>query len=534
MSSSPGLAPRPHDEGGAVTSCGVGRALEAVRGAPGIVPGLRLLDGLAAAAADDDGSALTALGRAVAEPADQLTAIAAVHALGMLPASAGHPALVELLRSGPEHLREHAAWALGSWSVTPDAVDPLVAMVAVGGFGAMVAQRTLERWGRAEQDVVGVALAAALAVDDPPPMRARLVETLGLVPGRPTTQLLLGHAVDDREDASVRAAAVAGLGDRRGDGDPEVAGVLADLATGEDPLSDVARTALHDLRARCASAGGRPAHPRSVESPPHADERPDPWVRRETSSAASGGLTVVQLFLHADIDADLSHAGRGDNGGIATLLVQLGDALLAQDGVSRVVTVSRGGPGDGSTGLEHLRDPGHHYACVPLWGTPPHQAQAWPLRVAARRGIRRILRAAGPVDVLHLRMADVGSMAAAEAARELGVPVVFTLAPDPHALLAAREAAGTLTRAGFGTADLAEHLVLRDQLVRGFADAAAHLVLFPRPEIDRDLRDLLGVDLTHPAVRASVVAEGVDLGAIDRARAAVAGAGRPDAVSPPH
>lgn len=487
-----------------MTTCAVARALDDVREAPGIVPALRRLDDLVVAAADADGSALPVLTGAVADSHDELTGIAAVHALGALPASVGHPALLDLLRAGPDHLREHAAWALGSWSVAPDALDPLAAMVAGGGFGGMVAQRTLERWGRVAPDAVRVALAAALAADDRPPVRARLVETLGLVAGGPATRLLVDTAADGREDASVRAVAAAALGDRPSRGDLRVTRTLTDLADGTGPLADTARTALHDLRPRPA--------------PPTASE----------------GLTAVQLFLHADIDADLSHAGRGDNGGIATLLVQLGDALLAEDAVARVVTISRGVPADATAGFEHLHAPGHHYASVPLWGTPPHQAQAWPLRVAARRGIRRILRAAAPVDVLHLRMADVGSMAAAEAARDLGVPVVFTLAPDPQALVAAREAAGTLTRSGFGAADLAEHLVLRDQLVRGLAGEAAHLVLFPRPEVDRDLRDLLGIDLADPRVHATVVAEGVDLAGIDRARTAVATAGRPDAAAPPH
>lgn len=481
----------------------VARALADVRRAPGLVPALRRLDDLVAAAADADATALPLLVGASTDPHDQVAGIAAVHALGVLPASAGHPALVDLLRSGPEHLREHAAWALGSWSVAPAALDPLVAMVAAGDVGGMLAQRTLERWGRAAPDAVRLALTAALAAADPAPVRGRLVETLGLVPGGPTTRLLLDAAADVREDASVRAVAAAALGDRPGGADLEVTRSLTTLADGSGPLADTARTALLDLR-------------------PHS------------CAPAPEGLTIAQLFLHADIDADLSHAGQGDNGGIATLLVQLGDALLAEDGVARVVTISRGAPADARAGFGDLRAPGHHYASVPLWGTPPHQAQAWPLRVAARRGLRRILRAAGPVDVLHLRMADVGSMAAAEAARDLGVPVVFTLAPDPHALVAAREAAGTLTRAGFGAADLTEHLVLRDRLVRGLAEEAAHLVLFPRPEVTRDLRDLLGLDLDDPTVHASVVAEGVDLAAIDRARTAVAAAGPAQAPTPPH
>ena len=90
---------------------------------------------------------------------------------------------------------------------------------------------------------------------------------------------------------------------------------------------------------------------------------------------------------------------------------------------------------------------------MPLLSDPVQSANAWPLRVAARRGIRRILRAAGHVDVLHLRMADVGSLAAADVARELDIPVVFTVAPDPHAVIDSLDLSGRLTRQNFGEAD---------------------------------------------------------------------------------
>ncbi|MEO7423117.1 MAG: glycosyltransferase [Ornithinibacter sp.] len=503
MERTDGSAPRPRTESVVVSASAVALGLDAVRGAPGIVPALRLVDELVRAARTAAPSDLGLLTDAVGEDTDQVTGIGAVHALGALPASEGHPVLLDLLLTGRTHLREHAAWALGSGAPSPDAVHALVAMVAGGGFGSMVGQRTLERWAPLQPDSVGSALAAATAAETRPTARSRLVETLGLVPGDAVTTVLLDRAADDAEHSGVRAAATAALGDRPDGIGGAAAAVLAAIATGPDPLADVARAALHDLA-------------------------PTPSAPRETH-----GLTVVQMFLHADIDADLTQAGRGDNGGIATLLVQLGDALAAQPGIERVVTISRGRPGDALTGYGDLHAPGHHYASVPVWGTPPSQAQSWRLRVAARRGIRRILRAAGPVDVLHLRMADVGSMAAAEVARDLGIPVVFTLAPDPQALLVAREAAGTLTRSTFGAADHLEHLVLRDRLVRGIADQSTHLVLFPRPDIERAVRALLGVDLTDPTLPATVVAEGVDLDAIDRARSAVATAD-PDIAPPRH
>ena len=124
------------------------------------------------------------------------------------------------------------------------------------------------------------------------------------------------------------------------------------------------------------------------------------------------GLSVAQLFLHADLDRELSRAGAGDNGGIATMLVRLGDALAAQPGVSRVLTMSRGSV---DAAVDALTDPpsGHVLAPIPLMSEPTDAASAWPASVAAERGIRRALTAHGRVDVLHLRMADVGSMAAA-------------------------------------------------------------------------------------------------------------------------
>ncbi|WP_405217178.1 glycosyltransferase [Agrococcus sp. Ld7] len=476
------------------------RCLDAMRRAPGIVPALRLIDDLVDAAQTASPSDLAPLMEAAADASDQVTGTGAVLALGALPASAGHAALLEILRSGPAHLREHAAWALAIGPASPDAVDALVMMVASGGFDAFTAQRTLERWAQHDATPVAAALVAAVGDETLRDARAQLVETLGLVPGAAVTTDLIERAADREEGPAVRAAAVAALGDRGEASGSAARAVLDEIAAGTDELAEVARAALHDLTPVRAAA-------------------------RETH-----GLTIAQLFLHADIDADLTHAGRGDNGGIATLLVQLGDALAATPGIERVVTISRGRSADALVGIDSIAAPGLHYASVPIWGPPPAQAQSWPLRVAARRGVRRILRAAAPVDAIHLRMADVGSMAAAETARDLGIPVVFTLAPDPQGLVAARETEGTLSRASFGAADLVEHLVLRDRLVREIAAASDHLVLLPRPDIERTIAALLGVDIGDPAVSATVVAEGVALDAIDAARHLVAGAASQDAV----
>ena len=263
------------------------------------------------------------------------------------------------------------------------------------------------------------------------------------------------------------------------------------------------------------------------------------------------GLTVAQLFLHGDVDGTLRHSGQGDTGGIATLLVHLGDALLRQGSrVHRVLTVSGGWGGvsavtsmtgaataasgtaagaghhhvtAGHSLADDLSRTGHLYARVPLWGHSTGMSTAWPRRVEARRGIRRVLRAAGHVDVLHLRMADVGSMVAAEVAAELGIPVVLTLAPDPQAQVASREADGTLTRADFGVADQLEHLWFRDRLLRRLAAQAEHLVLFPRPDVERTIARLVGIDVSAHPERAIVVGEGIDVVGLERVAKEVRG-----------
>ncbi|WP_231556238.1 glycosyltransferase family 4 protein [Cryobacterium sp. MLB-32] len=388
-----------------------------------------------------------------------------------------------------------------------DALAGLVGMVIGGGFSGMIAQRTLEQWSASAADSVALAVEGALLGVTESGARARLVETLGLVPGRIPERLLRAVAVDGSESAEARAAAVAGLGDRVAN-DTNVR-IVTDLSFGTDELADVARLALFDLTSA--------SYPRP------------PW---------SQGTTVAQLFLHADIDGELSRVGSGDNGGIATLLVRLGDALVAghraggvdvnsrsdlnaTDQVERVLTLSRG---SSETALSCLTEvsstlSGHAFAAVPFLGGVVPAADAWPRRIQAQRGIRRVLRAAGTVDAIHLRMADIGSLAAATVARELDIPIVFTVAPDPHAVIDSLERSGSLTRANFGTVDEAEHFWFRSRLVQRLAADAAHTVFFPRPDLERDMRELVGIDINAHPERHTVVAEGIDLSVIEKSLA---------------
>lgn len=478
---------------------GIQTALDAVTEAPRLIDAMRLADDLAFEAGREPGVRTLRVLATALHGDDDVAAIAAIHALAEVFDQESGRMLVALLDDGRAFVREHAAWALASGLPRLEAMGRLTAMVADGGFTGMIAQRTLEQWSTATAAVLAVSLETALLGITEPGARARLVETLGLVRDPLATRPLVRIARDPAEDIEARVAAVAALGQRRDAEGPRA--VLAELAADPGRLGGAARLSLIDLEP--------------------APER----------GAAGTGLTVAQLFLHADIDPHLSAAGSGDNGGVATLLVRLGDALAAESTeVDRVLTLSRGVLDGAVDDLRELpeRGDGHQYGRIPLRPDPVPSAAAWPLRVTARRGIRRILRAAGRVDVLHLRMADVGSLAAADVARELGIPVVFTVAPDPHAVIHSLDRAGELTRESFGEVDLREHYWFRTRLVHNLAANAAHTVLFPRPELARDMRELVGIDIGSYPERHTIVAEGVDIAVVDAAvDAAAAGAEGP-------
>jgi glycosyltransferase involved in cell wall biosynthesis len=479
-----------HPHHGNTTAMELTAALDRLRRTPFLLDVVRSADDLALTASRSGGrQAVGILRRAIDDGENQLVAIAAVHALGRVFDDEADEALSELLSSEHAFLREHAAWAFGGRLPRLDAVSRLVGCVVQAGFTGMLAQRTLQQWAVSAPDQVALALEGALVSESESGARTRVVETLGLVSGRVAGRALRQIAADAVEPVEVRVAAVAGLGDRRGD--ERGLRLVRELASGGSPaIADAARLALIDL-------GDAPAAIRF-----------------------GAGLTVAQLFLHADIDRGLTRAGAGDNGGVATLLVRLGDSLARLEGVDRVLTLSRGDAGAAADGLLDVvprTDADHDFVPVPLLSEPSPQARSWHTRVAAERGIRRALTALGPVDVLHLRMADVGSMAASSVARELGIPMVFTLAPDPHGVIRALDVAGSLTVANFGDVDEHEHYWFRHRLVQRLAADAEHTVLFPRPALRDELQELLGIDIDESPERYTVVPEGIDLTTIDAA-----------------
>ncbi|MFI1979853.1 glycosyltransferase family 4 protein [Streptomyces wedmorensis] len=204
------------------------------------------------------------------------------------------------------------------------------------------------------------------------------------------------------------------------------------------------------------------------------------------------GLFVAQSMLMGHLD----RPGEGMSGGLGVLLGSLGDALADTGDVGGVLTVVTAD----TTALEAdpllLRRRGRRHWVLRIPVDSDHQirpeeagthreAMAWWATVLLT-SLRR------PVDVLHVRYADDGSLALAEAARRAGTRLVFTATPDPHRQMTERydvpAADPHALRDDLHRVFLADRLVERADRVVGIAGrdgGAAELVRYFPQLVDR-------------------------------------------------
>ena len=382
-------------------------ALDHIRFAPSIlaalrqVPGaLHSIDGVVRDGTAAD-SLLAPLLEAIDDERDTVAALAAVHMLGHVPGPGADLELAALVLEDTPGFAAHAAWATTDRPVAPELVGPLAQAVAGGGMPGFHAQATLARWASSAQHLVLTSLEAGLSRATDPDARRDLAETIGLVPGRRAGRVLERLATDRREESSVRGAAIVAFTERTGEPVPDS---VERLTHSDDESGQVAR----HMRTQRWLMGRGP-------------QRPD---------RAEAGIRIAQIDLPRT-EPSSSRAGMGDAGGVATLLAQLSGPLLDQGHIAEVVSVGRGLPGD--VVQSSRSQAGHRLEGVPLAaGEGATFSGNWPALVAATRGIRSAFLAGYLPDIVHLRMADPGSVAGATVARQFGIPIVFTLAPIPR------------------------------------------------------------------------------------------------------
>lgn len=164
------------------------------------------------------------------------------------------------------------------------------------------------------------------------------------------------------------------------------------------------------------------------------------------------GAAIVQCMFHGD----LLHPGRGEAGGLATFLRNLGSSLARSGGIGTVYTLAlhpltdQGGRGK----LLNRIDRDHELLGIPVSFTGSRDS-FFRGEYEIIYGIERTLSRVGiNPDVFHLRYSDGASKAAAVAADRLGARVVFTLTPDPHRRMSGEAAAGRTGDGGKITAKL--------------------------------------------------------------------------------
>lgn len=453
---------------------------------------------------------------------DRLARGLAIRPLSRLAGKDFDSALCALASGDDPLLREQALRALADRPATPAGVAAAIGAVADGGHAAMLAQLTVERWAASTPGVLA-AIPAALADRAGDAARARLVETATVAAHPGLTPLLARLLRSTDEPEAVRAAAARGLAAW-----PAPA-LLDDLwragADGGPELRFACARALLAIRsARAGEAAARLATATVGSSEPF-DRLLSALVRGRPSSGspARTGLRVAQIFMQGRLDGELRSAGAGDGGGISTLLVHLARALGSEPEIAGVVTIARA-LAEPETGWGHVRLSEPQGAGVSIERVPFGPAgylpatEMWEHRLELERAIETTISEVGRVDVAHLRFADASAFAAARVCKRLGIPVAFTAAPDPHAVIQSAEARGELTRESFLAAELREHYLLRAQLVADLLGQAEAVVVLPRPRARAALRDLIGAPFTRvQAGRVRTIAEGISLAAIDQA-----------------
>ncbi len=259
----------------------------------------------------------------------------------------------------------------------------------------------------------------------------------------------------------------------------------------------------------------RPAHLSNLT------EKPRPIMRQPRKGP---GMSIAQVLMQGRVDAGISAAGSGDGGGLITLQVGLTRELSHHDEVDEVFLITRLIRDDTHRFSDHYQAIGDGTLARLEFGDPGYVStgQMWGYRAELERELRRFLVSHGPFDALHLRFADVGTFVAARLGDELGIPVFFTLAPDPHAVIAAREQAGSLQREEFATVEAGEHYLFRAWLVEWMLDRADRIALLPRRDQHQQFRDLLGVDVSR-SEQFRVIPEGVDFHVSEEARQVIVG-----------
>jgi D-inositol-3-phosphate glycosyltransferase len=187
------------------------------------------------------------------------------------------------------------------------------------------------------------------------------------------------------------------------------------------------------------------------------------------------GITIAQFMFHGSID----QPGVGDSGGLSIFLTQLGNALVENQNIERVITFVTV-PAASDFGMPLVSgDHGHLRVNLPIHDSrwiAPDDYLSHPLQIKTL--LRLILREFNPLpDAFHLRFNDIQTRTVAEIAQEMNFKTILTLTADPHRALEKQlELHSPLNYEDNHTLNLAvSRVLIADQLLQ----QAASVVILP-------------------------------------------------------
>lgn len=152
-------------------------------------------------------------------------------------------------------------------------------------------------------------------------------------------------------------------------------------------------------------------------------------VRREKLVKDDCGIVVIQTMFYGDPE----FSGKGQSGGLGTLLRTLGNQLSKHSQISQVITLTIHQNWNEHKPFIKRYDSGHLLLRLPIY-LNGEDAHAFVKReLAIRRAVARALSLWQiQPDLIHVRYLDNASKAMALLAKERNAKLVFTLTPDPH------------------------------------------------------------------------------------------------------
>ncbi len=416
---------------------------------------------------------------------DTLSSLLAIESLAVVPHEQASQVMVDCLTHADVSVRRQTTWKLADRRPVAAALPLLVNQLCLGGIDTLHAHQTLNQWSKFETNLVEHTISQALLTHEDALHRARLIDLLGTLSSNKVLGMLTRLAANSHEPESARVAAISAMGSQQ----ESFSTLLCQLKQQDNDIGAYATLALHDQQIS----------------------------QRAIVTQQGNGLRICQLVL-AKVDKTLSSGGCGETGGVASLLVSLGDALVRQHSIEQVLTIGLGNVDEAISSLSKANKSSQPYRVIAAGDAmrPMNSTNAWEHVPTLKRSIHRCLGNFGPVDLIHLRMLDAATYAAADVAKTLAIPICFSFAPDPQNTVQALHAGGQFNSQAFVAADTQTNLWFRARMLEQMGREVGHVALFPQPKCKLLLQDIRK-HLHQHKQQSVTIAEGIDIQLIHQA-----------------